>query len=91
MKHIRTEYRVDLLTRYQSIFGNVIAKFDGTYRLDKEMWATYPTENNTCEIKFFERGKDSELYKLGFSKVIKMERVDIYEERTKEIDLNTNC
>lgn len=51
-----------------------------TIKEDEEMWAIL--HNNNCCIKIFKKGKDEELYKLGYYKVIKLDKINIYEERS---------
>lgn len=85
MEHIETRYEVTLRDKEGNEFKKVKAFFNGTFLLGKELWALFVKENNRCYTKFYDKGRDDELYPIGYCKVVKMERVDTYEERTIEI------
>ena len=84
MEHIRTKYEATLKSP-EGYEMHMDAHFDGNYMVGKEMWAScYDTDNKAwCKMKFFDPGKDEELTKLGFFKVLRLERVDIYEDRNR--------
>lgn len=84
MKHIETRYEVTLRDQYGNEIKNYIANFDGTHPHGKELWATGYYGGFKCYVEFYDKGMDDELYRIGYRKVVKMERVDTYEERFEE-------
>lgn len=83
MKLTDTKHEAVLKFSNGSELTKVAARFDGIYFVAKEMWAVFYPDVYRCEIYFFDTGMDDELFKLGYAKVLKLEKVEIYEERTK--------
>lgn len=85
MEHIETRYEVTLRDQFGNEIKNYIARFDGTFLLGKDLWATGYSGGYKCFVDFYDKGMDEELYSIGYRKVVKMERVDVFEERAEEI------
>lgn len=85
MKLIETKYEATLKGKDGSELRNVKMRWDGVYMNGKEMWAVYYPWNNDCVPYFTGKNHDNELYDAGYYKVIKLDSVEIYEDRIPQI------
>ena len=88
MKLVETKYEVTLKKSDGSELHRVPMKWDGVYMNGKKMWAIYYEggfyQREYCVPVFYEANEDVEsLFNAGYYKVIKIEKIDTYEERTE--------
>lgn len=83
MKLSDISYEATLQTADGVEYNRVPANYNGIHMTAMEMWASFYPDVYKCDIQFFNMGMDDELFKLGYAKVLKLEKVEIYEERTK--------